>query len=250
MRNKKNSFLKKIYFKLRDLLKSSNSFDKNNLLENFYQTLIYKGYKPVCVYDIGANKGTWTEETMKFFPNSQFVLFEPQLNLCNEIKEKFIKNKNINIFQLGVGNHDGELTFTMHERDDSCSFNISEEDALRYGYKQIITPIVRLDSFIIKNNLIPPDILKIDAEGFDIEVLEGAEQIIKEHVQIILIEVAIMQNKYRNDVNTVLNYMDAIGFKLFDITDLNRPFKNNVLWLCEFVFIKKNGDLDVDYLDI
>lgn len=38
--------------------------------------------------------------------------------------------------------------------------------------------------------------------------------------------------------------MDAYGYKLFDITDLNRPWSNNVLWLVELVFVLKNGTID------
>jgi hypothetical protein len=39
----------------------------------------------------------------------------------------------------------------------------------------------------------------------------------------------------------MINYMADKGYMLFDITDLNRPFKPNVLWLMELVFIRKDG---------
>jgi hypothetical protein len=89
--------------------------------------------------------------------------------------------------------------------------------------------------------------LKIDAEGLDIEVLQGAQELIRNHVEIILVEVGVMNKQFNNSALTVLSFMDSIGFRLFDITDLNRPFKNNILWLCEFVFIKKGGVLDKNY---
>jgi hypothetical protein len=89
--------------------------------------------------------------------------------------------------------------------------------------------------------------LKIDAEGLDIEVLQGAQDLIRNHVEIILVEVGVMNKQFNNSALTVLSFMDSIGFRLFDITDLNRPFKNNILWLCEFVFIKKAGVLDKNY---
>jgi FkbM family methyltransferase len=228
----------------------STSINKNSLLKTFYCILMNKGYSPKCIYDIGANKGTWTQETIKYFPNSKYYLFEPQISLTKEIQSKFTKLSSVQLFNVGVGNKDGELNFTIHDRDDSCSFNISKEEALENGFKQIKTPIVRLDSFIEENNLELPDLLKIDAEGFDIEVLEGAQNTIQKNVQIILVEVAIMNKKFRNDINNVINYMDKLGFIVFDITDLNRPFNNNVLWLCEFVFIKKGGLLDIDYSEL
>ncbi len=38
--------------------------------------------------------------------------------------------------------------------------------------------------------------------------------------------------------------MDAKGYCLFDITDLNRPWEKPVLWLVELVFVRKGGRLD------
>jgi len=59
--------------------------------------------------------------------------------------------------------------------------------------------------------------------------------------------VGVMNKQFNNSALHVLSFMDSIGFRLFDITDLNRPFHNQVLWLCEFVFIKKGGVLDKNY---
>ena len=107
-------------------------------------------------------------------------------------------------------------------------------------------PIVRLDTFIEQNKLPSPDLLKIDAEGFDIKVLMGAGKYLSE-TEVVLVEVGVMNKEIPNNAKDVLNFMDEQGFRLFEIIDLNRPFKNNILWLCEFVFIKKNGMLDKDY---
>jgi hypothetical protein len=38
--------------------------------------------------------------------------------------------------------------------------------------------------------------------------------------------------------------MDSKGYRVFEITDINRPFSNRVLWLVELAFIRKNGYFD------
>ena len=38
--------------------------------------------------------------------------------------------------------------------------------------------------------------------------------------------------------------MDENNYRLFEITDINRPFQPQVLWLVELVFVKKNGFID------
>jgi FkbM family methyltransferase len=219
---------------------------KNNLLSNFYSILKHEGYNPKCIYDIGAHRGTWTFECMNNFPNANYVLFEPQPNLRPEI-ERQLQGKNYTLFSVGVGNNDGQLLFTYQDRDDSCTFNMTESEAKQKGFKQLKTPIVKLDSFVKQKNLLKPDILKVDAEGIDLEVLDGAKELLNTSVEVVLVEVGVLNGHFNNNALNVLNYMDKANFKLFDITDLNRPFKNGVLWLCEFVFIKKNGILDKDY---
>jgi len=252
---KKN--IKKVFRKFGfDLVKIKNSkptvtkivmqYDKSNLLHNFYSVLKKQNYNPVVVYDIGANKGSWTADCLEFFPEATYYLFEPQINLKKDIDALSLNKKNIQLFSVGVGNTTGELLFTIRERDDSCTFILSESEAKQQGLEQIKVPIVELDGFAIEKNLKPPSILKIDAEGLDLEVLEGAKKLVQ-NAEIIMIEVGVMNNTFKNSVLNVMNYLDEAGFRLFDITDLNRPYRNKVLWLCEFVFIKKNGVLDKDY---
>ena len=244
---KLREFLKRILpNKVIRALRRSGAYDKEELLNNFYLTLRLPGFNAKVIYDIGANKGLWTSKCLEFFPNSNYYLFEPQINLANDIRSKFNNNKNIQVFPFGVGNKNEEILFTLADRDDSCSFAIEESKARELGFKQIKSRIVSLDSFIKENNLKNPDLLKIDAEGFDLEVLEGAVSTIQNHVEIVLIEVGIMNKHIKNDALTVMNKMNDLGFRLFEITDLNRPFNNN-LWLSEFVFIRRNGKLDVDY---
>jgi FkbM family methyltransferase len=222
-------------------------FEKSDLLDGFYNLLKNQQYEPITIYDIGANKGSWTNDCLRFFPDATYYLFEPQINLKKEINALLSKKNNVHVFSVGVGNANGELLFTIRERDDSCTFILSESEAKQQGLAQVKVPIVQLDSFAVENKLMPPSILKIDAEGFDIEVLEGAKKLIK-NAEIIMIEVGVVNKIFKNSALNVMKYLDEAGFRFFDITDLNRPFENRALWLCEFVFIKKNGVLDKDYL--
>lgn len=221
-------------------------YEKNDLLHNFYNVLINQNYIPTVIYDIGANKGTWTKECLEFFPNATYYLFEPQINLKRDIELIIQKNENIKLFTVGVGDTNGELDFTIHERDDSCSFRYSKFEAKQRGFKQIKASVVTLDDFVKENKLKLPSILKIDAEGLDLAVLEGGKKLVQS-AEIIMIESGIMNKSIKNSALNVLNYLDQIGFRLFDVTDINRPFPNNILWLCELVFIKKGGILDKEY---
>jgi hypothetical protein len=59
-----------------------------------------------------------------------------------------------------------------------------------------------------------------------------------------MVEVGVVNKVFKNDVFSMIQYMDQNGYRLFEITDLNRLFNYQVLWLMELVFIKKNGKID------
>jgi hypothetical protein len=84
--------------------------------------------------------------------------------------------------------------------------------------------------------------LKIDAEGLDLQVLEGATQLLGT-TEIVLAEATIGQLDLENTAGAVIQAMDGYGYRLIDITDLNRSPAYGVLWLCEFAFLLKSSRL-------
>jgi hypothetical protein len=71
-------------------------------------------------------------------------------------------------------------------------------------------------------------------------VLEGATEYFGK-TEVFIIEAAVYSKLYDNTILKVINYMNEKGYSLFDLTDLNRPFSPQVLWLVELVFVKKDG---------
>lgn len=239
------SILKKCGYTRTKRINKHNLFDseKNYLLYNFYDIIKKMDFNPNHIVDIGANKGTWTREALKYFPKAQYTMIEPQNWLKESFQDLLNTNKSIHFFPVGAGNKKGSFMFTIVDRDDSCSFRYSEEDAKKQGFKQIEIPVVTLNELIKENNFISPDIIKIDAEGLDIEVLDGASDFFG-RTEIFMIEAGVVNKQFDNSFLKIINYMDEKGYRLFEITDLNRPFEPKVLWLVELVFILKDGVLD------
>lgn len=231
------SILSKILYKI------INRFSKNYLLKTSFSILKHFDFEPNHILDIGANHGTWTRETLKYFPNSYYTMVEPQKWL-KESFEDLLKSPKINYHPIGMGKENGSFKFTVVNRDDSSSFRYTEEEAKANNFKQIEIPVKTIDTLISENQHLPkPDLIKIDAEGLDLEVIEGASNTLNS-VEVIMIEAAITNYEFNNDIRTVLNFMYERGFKVLDFTDLNRPFKSNILWLVELIFIKKGGIID------
>lgn len=221
----------------------SNAYAKNHLLYTFFTNIITIGFTPKHIVDIGANHGTWTRETLKHFPEAHYTLLEPQKWLKKSFQDILDSNPKVQFYPVGAGKDEGSFQFTIVDRDDSCSFRYTKEEAKEAGFKQIEIPVVPLNK-LLADSIIPiPDIIKIDAEGLDLEVLKGASNFFGK-TEIFMVEAGVGNKTFDNSFLKVIDFMDKNNYRLFDITDINRPFQPKILWLVELVFIKKNGYVD------
>ncbi len=235
--------LKKILHPLIIRLGYQQSRTELNVLENFFATLNQINFTPVHIVDVGANHGGWTRTALRYFPDAYFTLLEPQKWLEVHFKDLLEQYPKIKFHHCGAGSKPGSFKFTIANRDDSSTFILSEEEAKKQGLNQIDVNIVTLNELISSQNLPNPDIIKIDAEGLDLEVLKGSDNFFGK-TEIFMVEAGVAAKGIENEFIRVVQYMDMKGYKLFDITDLNRPFDPRILWLTELVFIRKNGIID------
>ena len=220
-----------------------NTNHKDFLLFNFYETLKKFNFHPKHIIDVGANRGTWTREALHHFPDAYYTMLEPQGWLKKSFEDILKANPKVQFHAVGAGEKEGSFKFTLVNRDDSSSFRYTDEEAKAAGFEQIEIPVVTLNGLLANSDLPVPDIIKIDAEGLDIEVLQGASNYFGK-TEIFMVEAAVVCKEFSNDFLKVINFMDQKGYRLFEITDLNRPLEPKVLWLVELVFVKKNGFID------
>ena len=65
----------------------------------------------------------------------------------------------------------GQLAFTLANREDSSTFDLTEEEAKRAGFRQVLVEVETLNE-IVRSSGLPPDLVKIDAEGLDLRVFK------------------------------------------------------------------------------
>ncbi|MCX6963473.1 MAG: FkbM family methyltransferase [Verrucomicrobia bacterium] len=211
------------------------------LQAQFFQCIKNLGFDPKHIVDVGANRGTWTRNALQYFPDAYYSLFEPQAYLSASFTD-LLKNPKIKFHAKGVGASSGMMDLTTSDRDDSFSFSFTAEQAKAFGVRQVKAPVVTLDEFLPTLGLPRPELVKIDAEGWDLEVLKGAESTIA-NAEVVLMEAAVMNKFFKNTMADVVREMSERGFVVFDITDLNRTQKHNALWLAEIAFAKKQSAL-------
>jgi len=247
IKKKMKKLFKKLFQKTGFIIvnKNSKALVKNTPipLNNFFTMLKEFNFEPKHIVDVGANHGKWTRNALRFFPTVSITMVEPQHWLKESIIDVLNSNDKVKLFPYGAGEEEGTFNFTIMDIDVSSSFKYTEAEAKAKGYKQIQLPIITLNKLLSDNTLPTPDILKIDAEGIDLQVLKGASDHIGK-IEVILIEAGVVNKSFDNSFLKTINYMDENGYRLFDITELNRPYQPRVLWLVELVFVKKNGIID------
>jgi|LauGreDrversion4_2_1035121.scaffolds.fasta_scaffold149075_2 FkbM family methyltransferase len=227
----------------------NNNLGKNTLLLNIIELFKTAQFEPQIIIDIGANHGTWSRELKSAYPKAQFVLVEPQEWLKPSF-EDLLTDSSI-FLPVGAGKENGTFKFTINsDRDDSSTFALSSNDASTRGYKQIDVPIYTLNHIVKTYLNHTPELVKIDAEGIDLEVLDGASDLLGE-TECFLVEASINAPLEETTIEKTITYMDQKGYRVFEFTDLNRPFKSKALWLVEIAFIKKGGILDnINWMEI
>lgn len=207
-------------------------------LEPFLSLLKCFGFNPKHIVDIGAHKGSWTRRAIDFFPDAQYTLVEPQDHLKAHVQDLFDRGYKITWINAGVADKPGLLPFNISYRDDSSTFVSVSGD----GGQQVSVPVKTLNEIVSARNAPSPEMVKIDAEGFDLKVLAGASDLFGK-TDIFFVEVVVCAGLYENTLARVVQRMDAAGYRVVDITDINRSTKYGVLWLCELAFLRNESKL-------
>jgi FkbM family methyltransferase len=147
---------------------------------------------PLTIFDIGANAGESAIALHGLYPQARIYSFEPIPSCFQSLVEKTKNIPNIQAFNLGLGDINGELEFELNNFSAASSFlSLSDSHKKLYDYAtktQIIKVNVdKLDNFIDQIEIKPPILIKIDVQGFEDKVIRGGEQVFKQ-TDVIIVE--------------------------------------------------------------
>lgn len=200
------------------------------------------------IFDIGAHHGESIESFNKYFNNPRIYSFEPFDESFEILSLKKSKISNTKIFNLGLSNFNGKGTFYSYV--DPKNPNISATNSIlqlndrkfipSYSENQIVEcEFMKLDSFVEENNISYIDLLKIDVQGAEFKVIEGANNFLKDKkIGCVLIEIAIADfYKGQKSFDFYINLFKNYEYELKGFYNLISDKDRSILYL-DAVFSK------------
>ena len=165
-------------------------------------------------FDIGSNWGQTTAKINHQYPDAKIYGFEPSKNCFESLKSNF-ESDTIRFYNLAVGSSCGQLEFNEYSWS---ALNSLLKRA--YGSATIVetylVEVVTIDAFCKNNAVSHIHLLKTDTEGYELNVLKGASDMMKRNaIQFVYVEVFFNENYVgQSSFGDIYNFLLENGFEL------------------------------------
>lgn len=207
-------------------------------MERALRGLAERGYTPEVIYDVGAAEGTWTRMAAGIWPQAKFVCIEPLEERDAALKqlEADLPGR-VRSLRIGLGSQDAELNMGVAEGLWASSFAYGGVDARTL-------PVRRLDGLVSAGVLPAPSFLKLDVQGFEQQVLEGARNHALAHTDVILMECQFFA--FCADMRTLdvtIASMSELGYVPYEFVEFLRRPLDGAMGQCDLIFVKRGHPL-------
>jgi FkbM family methyltransferase len=128
--------------------------------------------------DVGANVGDWSALLRQHAPDAKGLLFEPGTVAVKRLRARFDPGPGLEIIEAAVGSEPGEADFFEQPDAGEASSMVGAHSGEGSSLRRV--RVTTLDAELAHRNIERVDLLKIDAEGYDFEVLRGARKALRD----------------------------------------------------------------------
>ena len=214
------------------------------------------------VLDVGANVGDWSREVLKR-TTANVIAFEPLPAAAK--KARLLEGEfpgRVHVREVAIGASEGYADIFADTQESEGATLSREALGVQYLRDRHMTvtrvPVETLDLAVSKSHLVQEprteiDLLKIDTEGWELEVLDGARQLIKDSSpKLVQIEYN-WHHLFRG--HTLYSIADSLkGYQVFQILPYGRGLvardvaspNVNVFWYSNFLFVRNDVALHLN----
>jgi FkbM family methyltransferase len=170
------------------------------------------------VFDVGANKGDWSNDVFRHHPNVSIYAFEPIPALYSSLTRQFAQYR-FAAYELAISKEDGLKSFDFYEGENSRASGLYERPIIAYlSPSKLTVKTMKLDSFCKEMQINRIDFLKIDTEGSEFDVLCGARELIKNRaIKVIQFEYGGTYKDAGITLKEVYRFLRQHGYEVYRI---------------------------------
>ncbi len=200
-------------------------------------------FEPIHIFDVGAYKGEFANCCLNIWSNTKVSCFEALEDKIIQLNNLSASKSQIQVFSTLVGAKNQE-SVALHAAETASSVlveHITQDFPIQYS------SMVTIDSIVqeyFKN--CPPDLLKLDVQGYELEVLKGAENSLPQ-MQVILAEINFLDiHRHVPLIADVITWLNDRDWVAYDICGLTRRPLDRALWQADFIFVPRNSRFRTD----
>ena len=201
------------------------------------------------IFDIGANRGQTVQYFKSKFPKSVIHTFEASPTTFRILQENCLTQENVYCWNCALGAARGKQRFLENTDTFMSSFLELGQNGLGQIEREILLDLETIDAFCTENNVEHIDILKVDTQGYELEVFKGAESLMNENRIGVLYFEVMFSDMYENapKIDDIFRFLTGNDFVFITYYPMqyrqNRPYWTDALFAHKSLINPTNKEL-------
>lgn len=190
------------------------------------------GYNPVSIFDVGAYKGAFSIHALSLWPNAVCHCFEVLPTRVKHLQALAHSDGRLRVQPVLLGATEREdVPFRQIETASSVL-----DEWVNNDHPLAMHPMRTIDQ-VVAQGAPPPELLKIDVQGYELEVLKGAEQSLRRASAIVAELNLIDIHRGAPSFFDVTSWLNSRDWVPYDICGLTRRPLDRALWQADLLFV-------------
>jgi FkbM family methyltransferase len=197
--------------------------------------------RPTSVIDVGAAYGDWSIMCQAVFPSARYLLVEPLEEFAPFLHDAVARLSDANWVPAVAAGQRGERNLRVHRDLVGSSLLVEAQES--DDVETRVVSAAAVDELVRDHDAAGPYLLKVDAQGGELEVLRGAQDTLRQ-TELVILEVTFLPLLIDGpEFADVVSVMAASGFVMHDILDLSYRPLDGALAQADAMFVPASSPL-------